>query len=96
MSNNNHQQIMEKRKSRVRVIVTYGAASFLFVGGTAFIIVLMSIGHKDDAIDLFNTLLPVGAAIVSFWFAGRAVSKPNRGNQDNPGDNEAGDEEGNN
>ena len=61
----------EERKSLVRVLVTYVAAGFLFVGGTIFIAFLIWTGQRDDAIALFNTILPVSAAIVSHWFAGR-------------------------
>ena len=61
----------EDRKSWVRVVVTYGAAAFLFIGGPIFIAFLIWTGRRDDAIALFNTILPVSAAIISFWFAGR-------------------------
>ncbi len=65
----------EIRKSRVRVIVTYIAAIFLFGGGAAFIIFLIRCGETDQALTLFNTLLPVAAAIISYWFAGRNPPK---------------------
>ena len=65
------EQRREDRKSRVRVYVTYGAAAFLFLGGTVFIIFLISKEKLDEAISLFNALLPVSAAIISYWFAGR-------------------------
>ena len=61
-----------RRKSLVRVAVTYGAAAFLFPGGAAFIIFLILTNRWTAAIDLFNSLLPVAAAIISFWFAGRS------------------------
>ncbi|MYF68560.1 MAG: hypothetical protein F4053_08675 [Proteobacteria bacterium] len=61
----------ESRKSWVRVVVTYGAAGFLFLGGTALIIVLLFLGNNQEALALFQTLVPVAAAIVSYWFAGR-------------------------
>ena len=65
----------EIRKSWVRVIVTYIAAIFLFGGGAAFIIFLICCGKVDQALTLFNTLLPVAAAIISYWFAGRNQPK---------------------
>lgn len=73
------EDIREARKSLVRVVVTYVAAAFLFVGGTIFIAFLIWTGQRDDAITLFNTILPVSAAIVSYWFAGRG-SQPKQGN----------------
>ena len=64
----------ERRKSLVRVRVTYAAAGFLFLGGTIFIVFLIWVKKIEEAIDLFLTLLPVSASIVSFWFAGRVIS----------------------
>ncbi len=62
------------RRSRVRTMVTHGAAWFLFAGGAALITYLVIWGGDDGddkGIDLFLTILPVAASIVSFWFAGR-------------------------
>jgi len=70
-----HQERLETRKSRVRVIVTYAAAGFLFGGGTVFISFLIWTGQKDDALDLFQTTFPVCAAIIAFWFGGRGKPK---------------------
>ena len=64
--------LKELRKSRVRVIVTYGAALFLFLGGAIFIAFLVWTQRRDEAITLFNTILPVAASILAFWFAGRS------------------------
>lgn len=61
----------EIRKSLVRVIVTYIAAIFLFGGGGIFIAFLIWIGQRESASDLFLAILPVSAAIISYWFAGR-------------------------
>ena len=65
----------ENRKSLVRVSVTYAAAGFIFGGGAIFMAVLVWTGKRADALSLFNTILPVGAAIISYWFAGRG-NKP--------------------
>lgn len=78
----------EDRKSKVRVRVTYAAAVFLFGGGAIFIAFLIWTGRRADAIALFNTILPVSAAIISFWFAGRARGNPEKRNQGNPGGGE--------
>lgn len=66
---------MERWRSLVRVIVTYGAALFLFGGGSAFIIFLIYEDNIDHAINLFNTILPISAAVISYWFAGRSKEK---------------------
>ena len=65
----------ELRKSKVRVTVTYAATAFLFGGGSLFILFLIWTGQRDSAFNLFMTLLPVGASIISFWFAGRNQNK---------------------
>ena len=77
------EETREARKSLVRVVVTYGAAGFLFIGGTFFILFLIWTGQRTDAIALFNTILPVSAAIVSYWFAGRG-NQPKQGNNGQP------------
>lgn len=75
------EEIRENRKSLVRVIVTYGAAGFLFIGGIVFIAIYIFKGEIDEANSVFLTILPVSASIISFWFAGRSP-KPNTGNDD--------------
>ena len=50
------------------------AGEGLFAGGALLIAYLMVWGGEEGderGIDLFLTILPVAAAIVSFWFAGR-------------------------
>ena len=62
------------RRSRVRTMVTHGAAWCLFAGGALLIAYLMVWGGEEGVergIDLFLTILPVAASIVSFWFAHR-------------------------
>lgn len=75
---------MKERKSLVRVVVTYCAAFFLFFAGPGFIIFLIWTGQRAEAINLFGTILPVSAAIVSFWFAGRAGGSQHQGDQTQP------------
>ena len=67
------EEIRETRKSMVRVGVTYGAAAFLFGVGTLMILWFIFKNDFDAASDLFTTILPVSASIVSFWFAGRST-----------------------
>ena len=62
---------IEDRKSRVRVRTTYWAATFLFGGGAGLIAVLFFLGEIDKALTLFNTILPISSALISYWFAGR-------------------------
>lgn len=67
----------ELRKSRVRIIVTYSAAAFLFGGGAIFIAFFVWTGDRGNAVTVFNTILPVSAAIISYWFAGRSNNPKN-------------------
>ena len=61
----------ESRRSMVRVYVTYAAAAFVFGGGAILIAVLFFMGKGDEAKDLFLAIMPVGAAVISYWFATR-------------------------
>ena len=65
----------ENRKSLVRVIVTYAATTFLFLGGPALMVYFIIEGDSDEALNIFRTLLPVAAAIISFWFGVRGSNK---------------------
>ena len=61
----------ESRRSAVRIAVTYIAAGFLFLVGAAVVGYLLAIGDIATAKDIFLTILPVAAAIVTYWYAGR-------------------------
>ena len=66
---------VEKWRSKVRIRTTYAAVAFLFGGGSIFIAFLIWTRKLPEAINLFQTILPVSAAIISFWFAGRGGKK---------------------
>jgi flagellar basal body-associated protein FliL len=73
-------QKQEITKSQVRVTVTYIATGFLFVVSTVLIIWFMikdGENAKDDALAVFNTILPVATGIVTYWFATRSNKKTN-------------------
>lgn len=72
------QQRRESRRSLVRIGVTYGAALFLFLGGALMIAWLLLKGDTDNAKDMFLAIMPVSAAVLSYWFASRSPS-PDRG-----------------
>ena len=79
MHNVTEKEKLEVRRSKVRIWVTYSATYFLFIGGTGFIIFLLWKGgdHISTAKDIFLTILPVSAAIISYWFAGRGKGPEN-------------------
>lgn len=61
----------ESARSAVRVIVTYLAAGFLFVVGAAVVGYLIATNQNVSAKELFMTILPIAAAVVTYWFATR-------------------------
>ena len=59
------------RRSRVRTMVTHTASWFLFGGAGVLIGYLMIFGGQkgqEQGVELFLTILPVAASIISFWF----------------------------
>ena len=62
------------RRSHVRIVITYVAAGFLFLGGYGMVVYLLVCGKIDEAKSLFLSILPVSAAVISFWFGGRNPS----------------------
>ena len=61
----------ENNRSAVRMIVTYVAAGFLFVVGAAIAGYLIATGKNNEGKDVFLAILPIAAAIVTYWFATR-------------------------
>ena len=61
----------ERMRSAVRVRVTYAAAFFLFGAGAGFAGYFIAIGEETMAKDLFFAILPIAAAVVTYWFATR-------------------------
>ena len=79
---------IEERKSRVRVLVTIWAALYVF-GGSTLLIAALWIEKLDTdsyqiAKDIFMTVLPVAAGIITYWFASRPKSgeSQDKGNPD--------------
>ena len=80
----------ELRRSRVRILVTYGAAVYLFVIGPVFCYWLFNhatdtqgnaVPGIDDAKDLYMAILPVSSGILAYWFAARGAEKKMDENQ---------------
>ena len=66
---------IKRRRSKVRMNVTYLAAGFVFLGAAAIIVYGIWTGEMDLAKETFNIVLPIGAAVISYWFAGRSAEK---------------------
>ena len=63
---------LERRRSAVRVTVTYIAAGFLFVGGAVVVGYFLGTNQTSEGKDVFFSILPVAAAVISYWFAKRS------------------------
>ena len=69
------EELVEQRRSRVRVIVTYAAAAYIFLGSGALIAALwvenIPAEKLSTAKDVFTMVMPVAAGIIAYWFASR-------------------------
>ena len=66
---------IKRRRSLVRMWITYIAATFVFGGGAGIILYALWMRDTQLAKDTFNVVLPVGTAVVTYWFAGRSAEK---------------------
>ena len=69
----------EIKKSKVRIHITYVATAFIFLGGGFLVAWFVSKGQQEDAMDVFNIILPIAAGIVTYWFAARSNRKKKDG-----------------
>lgn len=66
----------EIKKSNVRIYVTYIATIFIFGGGIGLILFFTLFEEEpDQAMRVFNAVLPIAAGIVTYWFATRSNKK---------------------
>ena len=63
----------ERRRSRVRIVITYLASAYLFIVGTGVAAYYMYIGN-DTGKDIFLSIVPVSTGIIGYWFATRTNS----------------------
>ena len=75
MSDQAHEQKLDARRNWVRLLVAYGAAAFLFVGGGLLIFGLFKCAKNDETVTVFNTVLPVSASIIAYGFADSTKAK---------------------
>lgn len=66
-------QLRERRKSLVRVAITYFAAIFLFLFCPVSAIILACVNQWDLAEKLIFAIIPVSGSIIAYWFGGRNV-----------------------
>lgn len=77
---------IKRRRSRVRIWVTYMAAAFIFGVGSIIIgyDLFFAGGKPETAKDTFNIILPIGTAVVTYWFAGRSAEKARESTDQSP------------
>ena len=72
---------LDLSRSRVRIWVTHTASLFVFGGGALMILALFIVNQHDMAKDMFFTILPIGTAAITYWFAGRSAEKSQQDNK---------------
>ena len=65
----------------MRITVTHTASLFVFLGGALMILALFIVKQYDMVKDLFFTILPIGTAAITYWFAGRSADKSQQDNK---------------
>ncbi|MCY4561264.1 MAG: hypothetical protein OXC03_02910 [Flavobacteriaceae bacterium] len=74
INNNNIHENKEKiRRNWVRILVTFGAAGFVFIVGALLVILFVFYGDNSDekikiAKELYFAILPVATGILAYWF----------------------------
>ena len=60
------------RRNWVRILVTYIATGFIFIGGIGLIgLALYSSIDVEKAKDIYLSILPVATGIIAYWFGSR-------------------------
>ena len=70
----------QDRRSKVRVIVTYWAALYIFGGATALIALALwgnlTKTNFDIVREIFTLALPIATGVITYWFATRQQGQP--------------------
>ena len=62
------------RRNWVRILVTYVATSFIFLGGFGLIGLSLYSGLELEGVkEFYLSILPVASSIVAYWFGSRGV-----------------------
>ncbi len=78
-SSNDYDAKRKIMRSYVRILVTYAAGAFVFVGGF-LLMVAAGVGGLNgtsftNAKDVFMLILPIATGILTYWFAERTATK---------------------
>lgn len=81
----------EKRKSNVRIVITYGSGVYIFIGSIILMLYITFCTEENDlknfqeVKDIFMLVLPVATGIITYWFSTRSNRKngsiPNTNNE---------------
>lgn len=77
---NKEDESKEKWRTFVRIVITYFAGTFVFIGGGALII-LAALGNVNKEAftqvkDLLVIILPIASGILTHWYTDRSAKKP--------------------
>ena len=61
----------EKRKSNVRIIVTYGVVFIYILMACVFTGILIALGELEKALVIFGSVSTMAVGITGFWFGSR-------------------------
>lgn len=63
----------EKRKSNVRIVVTYGVVFMYILMACVFTGVLIALGELEKALVIFGSVSTMAVGITGFWFGSRGA-----------------------
>ncbi len=76
------EETLAERRSLVRIIVTYAATGYVFIGSIALIIALWVAEDLSAAKEVFTMVLPIATGIITYWFASRKPEQDLQGPND--------------
>lgn len=81
----------EKRKSNVRIVTTYAAGAYIFIGSIILMLYITfctkknNLNNFQEVKDIFMLVLPVATGIITYWFSARSNQRngsiPNTNNK---------------
>ncbi|MXX94267.1 MAG: hypothetical protein F4039_09955 [Gammaproteobacteria bacterium] len=71
------EEFIELKRSFVRRCVSYLAMTSLFVGSPILIVYLLHLEKVDEALQVFNIVLPIASGVIGYWFAEQHIRSQN-------------------
>lgn len=80
----------DRRKSNVRIWITYGAGTYIFVGSLFLIVYVLVFNGDTDSEDfkavkdIFMLVFPIATGIITYWFSTRSNQQKNNNKEQTP------------